>query len=208
MNVKLECLLQCFHGIITFNSCLLSKLYCCSLETRKDRSIFVNVCMKSMIFLICRLYSAQDKPNNLNERFAWFFFGLNLGVIIGVSSIYPLLGTAFSIVPKKYQWILALTTPLVREFWVWIGAKVAFKASGTMKASTKYICQHYMETKHAVFLAVILGGVATTESTYCILALDFAINLYHTIRIIKSGGLTNEKSKLNKYLISGCNTVF
>ena len=139
------------------------------------------------MFVIFRLYYAQNKLSNLNERFAWFLGGLNFGVIFGVTWIYPILGFAFSIVPKELQWILALATPLVREFWVWIGPKVCFKASGTGskgKVSTQLICQHYMETKHAVFLAVIIGGVATSESTYCILAVDFLLNMIRTWRIV------------------------
>ena len=146
--------------------------------------------------VLWRLYTAQNKPSDLNERFVWFFLGLNFGVIIGVLTTYQLLGVAFSIVPKKYQWILALTTPFVREFRVWMAPKVACKTSGTKNASTKLICQHYMEIQHGVFLAVILGGLATTESTYCILALDFLINLYNTLRIIMNDVLTKEKSKL------------
>ena len=149
--------------------------------------------------LIWRLYTAQNKPSDLNERFVWFFLGLNFGVIIGVLTTYQLLGVAFLIVPKKYQWILALTTPFVRECWVWIAPKVACKTSGTKTASTKLISQHYMEIQHGVFLAVTLGGLATSESTYCILALDFLINLYNTLTIIMDGVLTKEKSKLRTF---------
>ena len=140
------------------------------------------------VSVIFRLYSAENKPSNLNKRFAWFLGGLNFGVIFGVTWIYPLLGFAFSIVPKEYQWLLALATPLIREFWVWIGPKVCFKASGTGskgQASTQLICLHYMETKHAVFMAVIIGSGATSESAYCILAVDFLLNMFHTWTIIK-----------------------
>ena len=153
--------------------------------------------MMCMCF-ICRLHSAQNKPSNLNVRFAWFIGGLNFGVIFGVTWIYPLLGFAFFVVPKEYQWMLALSTPLIREFWVWIGPKVCFKSCGSGskgKLSTKLICQHYMETKHAVFLAVILGGVATSESTYCILAVDFVLNMIRTWKIVSKPMNQQSKSK-------------
>ena len=83
--------------------------------------------------------------------------------------------------------MLALLSPLFREFWVWIAPKPSYKASGTGSegnTTAKFLTQHYMETKHAVFLAVILGGVATPESTYCILGMDSLINLYHSFKII------------------------
>ena len=114
---------------------------------------------------------------------------------------YVFLGIAFSNVPLAYQWMLALITPIFREFWTWISPKVCFKAAGTgpeENSGIKLLPRHYMETKHAVFLAVILGGVATPESTYCILALDTLINLYQSVKIAiqsKQGWLTKEKRK-------------
>ena len=118
------------------------------------------------------------------------------GVAFGVNWAYLVLGIAFSTISNEYQWILALLSPLVREFWLWISPKGAFKASGENTIAAKYLCQHFVETKHAVFLAVILGGVATPETTYCILALDSLINLYHAVKIAiksKNGSLTKEK---------------
>lgn len=103
---------------------------------------------------------------------------------LGVNYAYVVLGIAFSTIPQRYQWTLALISPLFREFWVWIAPKPCDKASGGENVGAKFLTQHYMETKHAVFLAVILGGVATPETTYCILVLDYCINMYHTLRII------------------------
>ena len=41
-----------------------------------------------------------------------------------------------------------------------------------------------MTTKHAVFLAIIVGGVSTPVTTYCIIATDYAANLYKGLKII------------------------
>ena len=46
-----------------------------------------------------------------------------------------------------------------------------------------------METRHCLFLAVMLGSVANTVTTYCIIGLDFAINIYHGFSIVKMAKL-------------------
>ena len=132
------------------------------------------------------MYKTASKPENWKRRFVWFL-GRVGGVVFGVNWAYVFLGIAFSTVPRDYQWILALLSPLFREFWVWIAPKPSYKASGTGSGgntTAKFLTQHYMETKHAVFLAVILGGVATPETTYCILGMDSLINMYHSLKII------------------------
>ena len=42
-----------------------------------------------------------------------------------------------------------------------------------------------METRHCLFLAVMLGSVANPVTTYCVIGMDFAINIYHGYRIVK-----------------------
>ena len=48
-----------------------------------------------------------------------------------------------------------------------------------------YSCTHIAEVRHAVFLAIILGGVATQASTYIIIAIDFGLNIYECIKIVR-----------------------
>ena len=48
-----------------------------------------------------------------------------------------------------------------------------------------------MEKRHATVLAIILGVVATQASSYCIIGMDFAINIYDGLKIVyrfKHGG--------------------
>ena len=102
---------------------------------------------------------------------------------------YGLLATMFSSAPKEYQWILAILSPFAREIYVWEITKVCCKAANACDSEAKHekamICGHMAETRHAVFLSIILGGVATAESTYCIIGMDFLINIYHGLKIIR-----------------------
>ena len=89
-----------------------------------------------------------------------------------------------SSISPNYQWIIALATPLMREISVWAMLKACSKAGGAA-VPHKLIASLYIEAWHAVFLSIILGGIATTESTYCIIAFDFILNIYHGLKIVK-----------------------
>ena len=101
---------------------------------------------------------------------------------------YAIFGTAFVKVPKHYQWILALLSPFVRDLAAKLMLAVAFKSAGKEnkgKYSVKFPALHYVTTKHAVFLAIIVGGVATPATSICIMATDFAKTLQSTWKIIR-----------------------
>ena len=92
--------------------------------------------------------------------------------------MYNTVGSIMSRISPNYQWIIALATPLMREISVWAMLKACSKAGGGA-VPHKLIGSLYIEAWHAVFLSIILGGIATTESTYCIIAFDFILNIYH-----------------------------
>ena len=41
-----------------------------------------------------------------------------------------------------------------------------------------------MEKRHCMFIAVNLAAIATDATTYLILGIDFAINIFHAIEIV------------------------
>ena len=45
-------------------------------------------------------------------------------------------------------------------------------------------CNHYVETRHAIFLATILGETATIATTSVIIGMDFLLNIYHGLKIV------------------------
>ena len=59
---------------------------------------------------------------------------------------------------------------------------------------------HYVEARHSMFLAITLAGVATPITSYIIIGLDCAINLYHGSKIfynIKINNKSLEEGKLD-----------
>ena len=101
---------------------------------------------------------------------------------------YAVFTTAFIKIPQDYQWILALLSPFFRDYVV---AKAA-GVEGQGENMKKFIPLHYIVTKHAVFLSIIVGGVATPMSSLCIMITDFAKTVYSGGKIIYRMKVKNE----------------
>ena len=89
--------------------------------------------------------------------------------------------------PPLFTFLKSINGPLIREFFVRFSLEISYKSAGNGSRgeySVKFPCMHYMETRHATVLAIILGGVATQASSYCIIGMDFAINIYHGLKIV------------------------
>ena len=114
--------------------------------------------------------------------------------------LYAFLGTAFLKAPIEYQWIIGIFTPLVRELFVWTLLEVSYKASGISNLTRliqgnhgthskypkklKISCIHCMGSRHALFLAIMVGSISTRQTTYVILAVTFVINMYKCLTIV------------------------
>ena len=59
---------------------------------------------------------------------------------------------------------------------------------------------HYVEARHALFLATILSDKATLATTSVIIGMDFLLNIYHGLKIVyfvikKKASPSDENSK-------------
>ena len=129
---------------------------------------------------------ATRNLDGFKKRYAWHFSQI-LALLLVLWG-YAIFGTAFVKVPPNYQWILALLSPFVRDLAAKLMLAVAYKSAGNENVGTysvKFPALHYVTTKHTVFLAIIVGGVATPATSFCIMATDFAKTLHSTWKIIR-----------------------
>ena len=96
---------------------------------------------------------------------------------------YTGLAFAFVLVPREYQFIVGLLSPLFREFTSWQFRMFSSKIAGD-KENVIHPSNFYMEARHSMFLAITLAGVATPLTSYCIIGMDFALNIYHGWKIV------------------------
>ena len=101
---------------------------------------------------------------------------------------YGVFGSAFTNAPPEYQWILVLVAPFVQDLFSKTLYKASCKSAGEgsqTNKSIKFLVQHYVISKHTVFMAVIVGGVATPATSYCIMAIDFCKAMQKGVKIFK-----------------------
>ena len=85
---------------------------------------------------------------------------------------YGAFGNAFANVPQEYQWILGLLSPFAKDLSLKPLITIVYKSAclgSTGAKSCKFPVIHYITTKHAVFLAIVVGNVSTPLTTYCII---------------------------------------
>ena len=73
--------------------------------------------------------------------------------------------------------------------------------------SNSKACNHYVEARHAIFLATILGDAATIATTSVIIGIDFLLNIYHGLKIVhfikkKKASPSNDNGK---FIITSAN---
>ena len=163
--------------------------------------------------LILRLFFPRmpkfaRKDKQFRNRYSWFFWAQLTRLLVSWS--YNFFTTVFTKVTKKYQWILGLFTPLIKELFIWLFVKLTSKASGSgnNKHTTKLSCIHYVESRHAVFMAIMVGSLLTPLTTYIIIGMDFAINIYKGLEIVYLLKYSKKYNAVNhgKFLLNiGCN---
>ena len=124
---------------------------------------------------------------DFKKRYAWYISQI-IVLLIGVWG-YGIFGSALANAQPEYQWILALFNPLLRDINFKLLQYVTCKTAGAEEGSpgklVKVLSQHYVYAKHGIFLAVIVGGVASPTTNYCIAAMDFIEATIDCLRIIR-----------------------
>ena len=111
---------------------------------------------------------------------------------------YKIFAELFVWIPKKYQWSLAILLLLARETNAWVLTKIIHKISGFDDISTDIIATHFAAARHALFIALVIGSLATNETSYFLLGTDFIANVYLCFRIIYLNNKMTVKHKIEK----------
>ena len=84
------------------------------------------------------------------------------------------------------QWIMALILPLFREFTVWAFTKYYTKhAEERDKKPIRIMVFHDLATRHALALSIVATTSASTQTSFLLVGIDFAINVCLAINIIR-----------------------
>ena len=141
-----------------------------------------------MFFMIRLWYQfplhLRINPNFRKRLQAQFCYFLWLSVLVLQVMV---LSKVFTIIRIDLQWIMAFVLPLVREFNDRVMNTLICKAAGFQDIAAKFIMKMHLNCSYALFIVIMLGSSATENTSYYILGVDFAINLYLALKIIRLG---------------------
>ena len=98
--------------------------------------------------------------------------------------------------------------------------KICSKANGSITHSAKVTVVHSLQIQHGLFLVLVMGYTATTATSYVICIMDFLMNVYDGLSIVKNskkGYPGRSNIMLNTLLVnfyfknsdrSTCTTIF
>ena len=95
------------------------------------------------------------------------------------------LGLVFGAISHSYQWILALVLPLIREVQQIVLTKLCYKSTQCKDLSVTISVSHAVVARQALFLAIQMASVASTPTSFLILAFDFLLNMLLCFKIIR-----------------------
>ena len=161
------------------------------MNSSNDLSVPQDCNYKALIyyFLFSVPKPMRSQPKVL-QRYIWYMV-----VVVASAYGYTMFSLALTNINPSYQWILAMLSPFFKDFFMALfkyAYRIAELDGMPDKPSTMLVLAHYMTTRHAVFLAIMVGGVATPESSACIMATDYAKTLYQGLRIIYKNKYRNE----------------
>lgn len=166
--------------------------------------LIINLSFSSLFFgLIAWIYLPLDwrRDNKLRKSFCFYLLhGL-------ISIIMILVGKAISAIVKKcqdpYQPIAALMFLVLMDLYIirigmdwkleintktdlyeWISLKVIQKSGNGDIPGGTIILKHTIAIRHTISLCYIIGNVATDMTSWVLVTIDFAFNLYLCLRIV------------------------
>lgn len=148
------------------------------------------------IILWYRFPHEWRKDEAFRKRLKCFLIAITFNQLLMLP--YSVIAKILLVFPKKYQWIICIFLPLVKEINAWIMNKLACKAASGDITAVNITASYNISARHALFLAFILGSITTSTSSILLLAEDFMINVYVALRVIwmKKRNPINEEKQI------------
>ena len=84
----------------------------------------------------------------------------------------------------QYQPIVALALPIVRELNIWISEKLLKKAANGDEGGAMIFMKFMTNAFYAVILCTVLGSIATNETSWVLIGIDYACNMWLCFNLV------------------------
>ena len=144
------------------------------------RLITLHIMMATIWYRLPKLH----RKNQITLRRVKCFYFSEL-TFLATFWVYLLLGKIFLSIPRRYQWILAIFVPFLREMICRGISIICKKDENSKKNAIQTACHHAIGSRHAIFLSVAVSSILNELTCYVLLGMDFMINVFLSIRIIR-----------------------
>jgi len=87
-------------------------------------------------------------------------------------------------IPIKYQPIVAMIFPVIKEFNTRVYGKLIARASNGDASGAKLVVQYIVGTKHTIMLCFIMGTMTSDVTNWVLMGIDFVENTCMCLRIV------------------------
>ena len=132
---------------------------------------YADIGITTVVTMWYRIPRELRKNQRFRSRLKFAFLAAFYGVSITFQ--YGLVAKILITFSDNHQWVVAIFLPFLREFNEWLMIAIASKAADGDKRCVTIVCHHQMGVAHAVFLAYIVGSIATLSTSIVIIGADF-----------------------------------
>ena len=137
-----------------------------------------------MMAIIWYRVPKSHRRNETTQQRIKYYYWSEL-IFLATFWVYLLLGKTFLSIPSKYQWILAIFVPFLREMICRGLTNMCYKTPNPEDNTTKIACLHAIGSRHAIFLSVAVSSILNDVTCYVLLGMDFLINIFLCLKIIR-----------------------
>ena len=144
------------------------------------RLITLHIMMAIIWYRLPKLHRQNENTRQMIKYFYWAEV-----IFLATFWVYLFLGKIFLSIPSKYQWILAIFVPFLREIISRGLTNMCCKTTNPEDNIPKIACLHAIGSRHAIFLSVAVSSILNDETCYVLLGMDFLINIFLCLKIIR-----------------------
>ena len=126
-------------------------------------------------------YRKSPLSNTTKQRIRSFNISRVWALFIDLQ--FKVLSLMFTNISPEFQWILAFVLPLLREFNFQMMYRIMIESPKVEDGKVTVIIG--INAFNALYVAIKLGNTATQVTSICMLSIDFVLNIYSCLNIIK-----------------------
>ena len=148
-------------------------------------TLIINIVSVIYIIVTWHQFPKDVRTNETERKQIKSFFLLYL-FFASVIFQFLVVRKAFTKIPPNLQWIMSIVLPALRCLYEKIVNKLIKSAAGRDGMDLKANMCITINVNFSMFIAIAVGSITTEITSYCILCVEFTINMYSCIKIIRT----------------------